>query len=185
MARLSQETRALLRGVDLDPDEVERIVVTAVIEDLGGPDGIDVTTMATIPAEETGTGDVLARAGGVVAGLPVLVAEEGGAVCGFASYGPFRAFDGYAETVEHGLYVAREAQRRGHGAALLGALVARAEAAGLHVMVAAIEARNEASLALHERFGFARVGLMPEVGRKFDRWLDLVLMQRILAAPPG
>jgi L-amino acid N-acyltransferase YncA len=115
------------------------------------------------------------------AGLPVLVAEEGGAVCGFASYGPFRAFDGYAATVEHGLYVAREAQRRGHGAALLGALIARARGAGLHVMVAAIEARNEASLALHARFGFARVGLMPEVGRKFDRWLDLVLMQRILA----
>lgn len=115
------------------------------------------------------------------AGLPVLVAEEGRAVCGFASYGPFRAFDGYVATVEHGLYVAREAQRRGHGAALLGALIARAEAAGLHVMVAAIEARNEASLTLHERFGFARVGLMPEVGRKFDRWLDLVLMQRILS----
>jgi len=58
---------------------------------------------------------------------------------------------------------------------------ARAEAAGLHVMVAGIEAGNAASLALHERFGFVRVGRMPEVGRKFDRWLDLVLMQRILA----
>lgn len=114
------------------------------------------------------------------AGFPVLVAEEAGAVCGFASYGPFRAFDGYAHTVEHGLYVAPWAQRRGHGAALLGALIARAEAAGLHVMVAGIEAGNVASLALHARFGFVRVGLMPEVGRKFDRWLDLVLMQRIL-----
>lgn len=116
------------------------------------------------------------------AGFPVLVAEQAGIVRGFASYGPFRAFDGYALTVEHGLYVAREAQRRGHGAGLLGALVARAEAAGLHVMVAGIEAGNAASLALHERFGFVRVGRMPEVGRKFDRWLDLVLMQRILAA---
>lgn len=115
------------------------------------------------------------------AGFPVLVAEEGGIVRGFASYGPFRAFDGYALTVEHGLYVARGAQRRGHGAGLLAALVARAEAAGLHVMVAGIEAGNAASLALHARFGFVRVGLMPEVGRKFDRWLDLVLMQRILA----
>jgi phosphinothricin acetyltransferase len=115
------------------------------------------------------------------AGFPVLVAEEGGTVRGFASYGPFRPFDGYALTVEHGLYVARDAQRRGHGAGLLGVLVARAEAAGLHVMVAGIEAGNAASLALHERFGFVRVGRMPEVGRKFDRWLDLVLMQRILA----
>jgi len=116
------------------------------------------------------------------AGFPVLVAEEGGIVRGFASYGPFRAFDGYALTVEHGLYVAPEAQRRGHGSGLLGGLIARAEAAGLHVMVAGIEAGNAASLALHERFGFVRVGLMPEVGRKFDRWLDLVLMQRILGA---
>lgn len=119
------------------------------------------------------------------AGFPVLVAEEGGTVCGFASYGPFRAFDGYAATVEHGLYVARDAQRRGHGAALLGGLIARAEAAGLHVMVAGIEAGNAASLALHARFGFVRVGLMPEVGRKFDRWLDLVLMQRVLRAASG
>ncbi len=113
-------------------------------------------------------------------GFPVLVAEEDGIVRGFASYGPFRAFDGYARTVEHGLYVARDAQRRGHGAGLLSGLIARAEAAGLHVMVAGIEAGNAASLALHARFGFVRVGLMPEVGRKFDRWLDLVLMQRIL-----
>jgi phosphinothricin acetyltransferase len=82
--------------------------------------------------------------------------------------------------VEHGLYVARAAQRRGVGSALLGELIERAVAFGAHVMVAGIEARNEASLALHERFGFVRVGLMPEVGRKFDRWLDLVLMQRIL-----
>lgn len=114
------------------------------------------------------------------AGFPVLVAEDAGGVRGFASYGPFRAFDGYALTVEHGLYVARDAQRRGHGAGLLGGLIARAEAAGLHVMVAGIEAGNTASLTLHARFGFVRVGLMPEVGRKFDRWLDLVLMQRIL-----
>jgi GNAT superfamily N-acetyltransferase len=66
------------------------------------------------------------------------------------------------------------------GSALLGALVERARGYGAHVMVAGIEARNEASLALHARFGFVRVGLMPEVGRKFDRWLDLVLMQRRL-----
>lgn len=119
------------------------------------------------------------------AGFPVLVAEEDGIPRGFASYGPFRAFDGYAMTVEHGLYVARDAQRRGHGTALLGGLIGRAEAAGLHVMVAAIEAGNAASLTLHARFGFERVGVMPEVGRKFGRWLDLVLMQRILRSARG
>jgi phosphinothricin acetyltransferase len=62
----------------------------------------------------------------------------------------------------------------------MAALIGRAEALGMHVMVGAIEARNVASLALHQRFGFVRVGLMPEVGRKFDRWLDLVLMQKML-----
>jgi len=116
----------------------------------------------------------------LAAGCPVLVAETAGAVAGFASFAQFRPFEGYRHTVEHGLYVARWAQRRGVGSALLQALVGRAEGFGAHVMVAGIEASNDASLALHARFGFVRVGLMPEVGRKFDRWLDLVLMQRIL-----
>lgn len=115
-------------------------------------------------------------------GYPVLVAERDGEIAGFASFGQFRPFEGYLHTVEHGIYVARTARRRGVGTALLGALVERAGAFGAHVMVAGIEARNEASLALHARFGFVRVGLMPEVGRKFDRWLDLVLMQKILGA---
>jgi phosphinothricin acetyltransferase len=114
------------------------------------------------------------------AGLPVLVAERAGRVIGFASYGPFRPFEGYLHTVEHGLYVEPAAHRTGAGTALMAALISRAEAAGMHVMVGAIEARNDASLALHARFGFVRVGLMPEVGRKFDRWLDLVLMQKML-----
>ena len=113
-------------------------------------------------------------------GYPVLVAERAGRVAGFASFAQFRPYEAYRHTVEHGLYVERGSLRQGVGAALLGALVARAEAFGAHVMVAAIEATNEASLALHARFGFVRVGLMPEVGRKFDRWLDLVLMQRVL-----
>ncbi len=114
------------------------------------------------------------------AGLPVLVAEREGGIVGFASYGPFRPYEAYLHTAEHGLYVDTGAQRSGVGTALLGALLARAEAAGVHVMVGAVEAGNTASIGLHERLGFVRVGLMREVGRKFDRWLDLVLMQRIL-----
>jgi phosphinothricin acetyltransferase len=113
-------------------------------------------------------------------GFPVLVAEQDGAVAGFASYGDFRPFAGYAATVENSLYVDPAAQRRGVGLALLQGLVAHATAAGLHTMVAAIEAGNAASIALHARLGFTQVGRMPEVGRKFDRWLDLVLMQRML-----
>lgn len=119
------------------------------------------------------------------AGLPVLVAVDGGLkapgpVLGYASYGPFRPFDGYRLTVEHGVYVSEAAQGRGLGTRLVNALVARAAADGMHMMVAAISADNEGSIRLHERLGFVQTGRMPRVGRKFGRWLDLVMMQREL-----
>lgn len=119
-------------------------------------------------------------------GLPVLVAAEGGAIAGFATYGPFRPWPGYRHTVEHSVYVAPGRHGRGVGSRLLAALVEAARAAGLHVMVAGVDAANEASLRLHERHGFERAGHLREVGRKFDRWLDLVLLQRLLDGPePG
>ena len=116
-------------------------------------------------------------------GFPILVAEDGGVV-GFASYGDFRPFDGYRHTVEHAIYLDPAARGRGIGKALLGALIGRAREDGLHVMVGAIDANNEISIALHRRFGFVETGRMPQVGRKFDRWLDLVLMQKMLEEPP-
>ena len=112
------------------------------------------------------------------AGFPVLVAEAEGEVIGFGSFGPFRPHDGYLHTVEHSLYVAPNAQRRGAGSALLAALLDRAAALDLHVMIAGIDATNIVSLELHSRFGFIETGRLPEVGRKFGRWLDLVWMQR-------
>ena len=115
-------------------------------------------------------------------GLPVLVAVEGGIVRGFGSYGDFRPFSGYAQTVEHSVYVDPAAQGRGIGRTLLAALMARAEAAGLHVMVGGIEAGNEASIRLHRAVGFTEAGVLRQVGRKFDRWLDLLFMQKILGA---
>jgi phosphinothricin acetyltransferase len=115
------------------------------------------------------------------AGLPVLVARQDGALLGFASYGPFRPFAGFDATVEHSVYVDPAAQRRGVGAALLSALEGRARDQGRHVMVGAVEAANAGSLALHHRAGFTETGRMPQVGRKFGRWLDLVLLQKILA----
>lgn len=114
------------------------------------------------------------------AGFPVLVAAAAGRFQGFASYGPFRARDGYRLTVEDSLYVVPEAQGRGVGRALLAALLEHARARGLHAMIGGIEAGNIASLRLHAALGFREVGRLPEVGRKFDRWLDLVLMQRLL-----
>jgi L-amino acid N-acyltransferase YncA len=115
------------------------------------------------------------------AGLPVLVAESGGEVLGFASYGPFRPWQGYRETVEHSVHVRSDSRRRGLGRKLLEALVAHAREAGLHVMVAGIDGENTASIALHRLLGFEQVGLMPEVAVKHGERLDLVLMQLVLS----
>ncbi len=119
------------------------------------------------------------------AGLPVLVARQDQQVLGFASYGPFRPFAGYDATVEHSIYVDPAAQRQGVGAALLAAAEAHARAAGRHVMLGAVEAGNAGSIALHQRAGFTETGRLPQVGRKFGRWLDLVLLQKVLDAGPS
>lgn len=113
-------------------------------------------------------------------GLPVLVAEDDGAVAGFASYGPFRPWPAYLHSVENSLYVAPEQRGRGIGSLLLPALIKRAAERGLHTMIAGIDASNEASLRLHARFGFKRVAQFREVGWKFERWLDLAFLQLML-----
>jgi len=113
-------------------------------------------------------------------GYPVLVAAEEGNVLGYASFGAFRPWDGYRHTVEHSVYVDGTARQRGIGHALMDELIARARAMRKHVMIAGIEAGNEPSLKLHARLGFAKVGHLRAVGRKFDRWLDLVFMQLML-----
>jgi phosphinothricin acetyltransferase len=114
------------------------------------------------------------------AGLPVLVAQQGQAVAGFASYGPFRAWDGYRFTVEHSVYVGDAFRRQGIASELVHALLRHAAAQGLHLMVAAIDAANEGSIALHRRLGFEDAGVLREAGYKFDRWLDLAFMTRRL-----
>jgi phosphinothricin acetyltransferase len=119
-----------------------------------------------------------ARAG---QGYPVLVAEgDEGRVLAYASFGDWRPFDGYLHTVEHSVYVAADARGRGLGAVLLASLVEEARRLGKHVILGGIEAGNTASLALHRKLGFVETARMPGVGRKFDRWLDLVFMQKML-----
>ncbi|MCI4662202.1 MAG: N-acetyltransferase family protein [Neomegalonema sp.] len=107
-------------------------------------------------------------------------AREGAQLLGFASFGPFRPHDGYRHTIEHSLYVAADRRGEGIGGALLAALEREARAGGYHVMLGAIEAGNAGSLALHARHGFIETARMPEVGRKFGRWLTLVIMQKTL-----
>jgi L-amino acid N-acyltransferase len=114
-------------------------------------------------------------------GYPVMVATDGSSnVLGYASFGAFRPWDGYRHTVEHSVYVDRSSLRLGIGHALMVQLISRARSMNKHVMVAGIEAANEASLRLHARLGFVQVGHLKSVGRKFDRWLDLIFMQLML-----
>jgi len=115
-------------------------------------------------------------------GDPVLVADDG-EVIGFASFGEFRdssKWPGYRFTVEHTIHVRGDRWGAGVGRGLMEALFEIARAHGKHVMVGGVDGANDASLRFHERLGFVEVARMPEIGRKFDRWLDLVLVQRIL-----
>jgi phosphinothricin acetyltransferase len=114
------------------------------------------------------------------AGYPVLVASQGGRVAGFGSFGDWRAWPGYAGTVEHSVHVDAAHRGRGVGRLLVSGLIDRARELGKHVILGGIDADNAASLALHARLGFERAGLHREVARKFGRWLDLVFVQRLL-----
>jgi L-amino acid N-acyltransferase YncA len=116
-----------------------------------------------------------------IQGYPILVAvDDQDRVLGYASFGDWRPFEGYRFTVEHSVYVAEPAQGQGAGRALLAALLDEAKALGKKVMVAGIEANNTRSIALHEKLGFESTGLMKGVGFKFDRFLDLLWMQKTL-----
>jgi len=108
---------------------------------------------------------------------PVFVATDGRQVCGFASFGDFRSWPGYRFTVEGTAHVAQESRGQGVGLLLLNALVEHAKLAGKHSMIAGVDSENATSLKFLERFGFQRVGFLPEVGYKFDRFLNLVLLQ--------
>ena len=105
-------------------------------------------------------------------GAPVLV--------GFGSLSRYRERAGYATTCEDSVYVHRDHHGAGIGSALLAELVALATEHGFHTVMAKVVGGHEASIALHERAGFSVVGREQEVGRKFGRWLDVVLMQRML-----
>ncbi|THD35216.1 MAG: N-acetyltransferase family protein [Sphingomonas sp.] len=133
---------------------------------------------------DTGESDLAGREAWLArrrdAGFPVLIAEVDGTIAGFASYGEFRAWDGYRFTVEHSIYVSPARHREGIGRALLAALIERARGAGKHAMIAGIEAGNAGSIALHSALGFREVGRMPQVAEKFGRWLDLVFLQLLL-----
>lgn len=112
------------------------------------------------------------------AGYPVIVAtDKMQTVAGYASFGDWRAFDGYRYTVEHSVYVRSDCRGAGVGKLLMVSLIARARAIGKHVMIAGIESKNFDSIQMHKKLGFVEVGLLPEVGYKFGQWLDLAFLQ--------
>lgn len=126
----------------------------------------------------------------VQAGLPYLVAELDGRIVGYAYATQFRPRAAYRATVEDSIYVASDATGSGVGQMLLNALIERCTALGLRQMLAVIgDSQNAASIGAHRACGFSYVGVMTSVGRKFDRWVDVVIMQRSLgagdAAPPA
>jgi L-amino acid N-acyltransferase YncA len=110
----------------------------------------------------------------------VVVAADGDEVLGFGTLSPYRDRPAYTTTVEDSVYVRRDVQGRGVGRALLGELVEVATASGFHTVIARVVGGHEASLALHRAHGFELVGTEREVGRKFNRWLDVVVLQRLL-----
>lgn len=112
---------------------------------------------------------------------PIFVATDGGQrVVGWSALNPYHARVGYRFTAENSVYVAAAQRGRGIGRQLLGPLLIAGQERGLRAVIAAIDADNEASIRLHASFGFEKVGHFKQVGYKFDRWLDVVYMEKIL-----
>jgi L-amino acid N-acyltransferase YncA len=140
---------------------------------------------ASFEIEPPDDGEMARRAEALVSGgFPYLVARREGRLLGYAYAGPYRPRPAYRFTVEDSIYVDPDAQGRGVGRLLLAHLVEAGAACGFRQMIAVIgDSANQASIALHRRFGFRSAGLFEGVGWKHGRWLDTVLMQKALG--PG
>lgn len=112
--------------------------------------------------------------------FPVVVAEYDAKVIGYGSYGMFRERQAYRTTAEHSVYVAEGFSGKGIGGKLLEELVVRAKKQGIHTLIGGIDASNHGSITFHKKHGFTEAGTIREAAFKFERWLDLLFMQRIL-----
>ena len=144
--------------------------------------------LGTFEAEPPDAAEMRARFDAITAsGFPYLVAEDpAGRVIGYAYANLFRTRAAYRYTVEDSIYLAPDAMGRGLGKPLLQQLVTHCTALGLREMLAVIgDSANTGSIGVHRACGFMHVGTMTGVGRKFDRWVDVVVMQRTLARDSG
>lgn len=136
-------------------------------------------TVSTFNSEEkTRSGLLTYFRGKEKADEPFFVAEDGGEILGFATYGPFRGGVGYRHTFEHTIMVDPDGGGRGVGRALLKAVEVHAEKRGAHSLMAGVSGENDAGISFHKVMGYQEIARLPEVGRKFNRWFDLVLLQK-------
>jgi L-amino acid N-acyltransferase len=143
------------------------------------------TSTATFDTEETTAEKRLAWLSEHTGEYPVLVAVSDGEVVGWGSLSRWGTRCAYRHTVEISTYIAAHATGAGTGPALCDALLARARAAGHHAIISQIVHENEASLKMAARLGYVHVGTLLQVGLKFDRWLDVVLMELLVDAAEG
>jgi phosphinothricin acetyltransferase len=172
---------------------VTRLIVREAIDaDLGAITEIQNALLHTTTIEWTDTPHTIDGRRGWwerqrAAGYPVLVAVDADEVVGWASFGDFRDIVqrlGYRFVVENTVHVRESHWGAGVGRSLMEALIERARDLDKHAMVAAVDGENEASIRFHEQLGFVEVARMPQVGAKFGRWLDLVLLQMRLDDRP-
>ena len=130
-------------------------------------------TVVTFEETPVSAAEMALRIGDVAAQLPWLVAEQNGAVVGYAYAAPWKQRSAYRFSVESTVYLAPSHTGRGIGTALYRPLLAELHTLGLHYVVGGIALPNPASIALHEKLGFVKIGHFSEVGRKFDRWVDV------------
>jgi phosphinothricin acetyltransferase len=133
-------------------------------------------TFATDPVPDEEMADTIAQ---VTDKFPWVVWEDGGEVLGYAAASEWKSRCAYRYSVETTIYLAPEAAGRGVGTALYGELLEQVEAAGHHSALGGIALPNPASVALHEKLGFFKVGHLREVGRKFDQWVDVGYWQKV------
>jgi len=163
-------SEVIIRGaVEADVPEIARIYNHAILN-----------TTSTFDVEPKSIDDRLAWFRDRSGAHPVIVATVDGEVAGWAEIKPFGTRQAYQHTVENAVYVDPAYQGKGIGSSLLDKLLRLATERGFHVVLALIVAGNECSVRLHTKFGFEHVGTMGEVGRKFDKWLDLLVFEKKL-----